>query len=98
MPRPRRASGRDGKQILHKCADVQSELRPQRLVVRVEHRPRVAAVEAFFEEYRRAADREILPVASRPGVAQLRSETSLIAPGIVEDFGAGASGGLVVAD
>ena len=45
------------EQVLHEGADVQPDLRPQRLVVRLEHHPLRAAVQALLEEQREAAHR-----------------------------------------
>ena len=49
------------EQVLHEGADVEPDLRPQRLVVGLEHHPLRAAVEALLEEQRRAAHRDVLP-------------------------------------
>ena len=46
----------------HEGADVQADLRPQRLVVRLEHDPLGAAEERLLEEQREAADRDVLPL------------------------------------
>src|SRR5262249_8828565 len=49
------------KQILHKRADVEADLRPQRLVVRLEDHPLRAAIQALLDEKGRAADGNVLP-------------------------------------
>ena len=51
------------EQVLHERADVEPDLRPQRLVVRLEDDPLRAAVQALLEEQREAAHRDVLPLA-----------------------------------
>ena len=53
------------EQVVHEGADVEADLRPQRLVVRLEHHPLEAAVEAFLEEERQAAHRDVLPLGGQ---------------------------------
>ena len=59
------------EQVVHERADVEPDLRPERLVVRLEHHPLRAAVETFFEEERRAAHRNVFLFVGQPiGPAQ----------------------------
>ena len=44
------------EQVVHERADVEPDLRPQRLVVGLEHDPLGAAVEALLEEQREPPD------------------------------------------
>ena len=53
------------EQVVHEGADVQPDLRPQRLVVRLEHHPLRAAVEALLEEERQAPHRHVLPLGGQ---------------------------------
>src|SRR5437763_7350398 len=50
------------EEALHEGAEVQPDLRPERLVVRLEHDPLGTAVHALLEEQRRAPDRHVLPL------------------------------------
>ena len=50
------------KRRVHERADVEPDLRPQRLVVRLEHDPLRAAVQALLEEEREPPDRDVLPL------------------------------------
>ena len=47
---------------MHEGADIEPDLRPQRLVVGFEHDPLGAAIETFLDEERRPAHRHVLPV------------------------------------
>ena len=53
------------EQVLHERADVEPDLRPQRLVVRLEHHPLRPAVEALFDVERQSPHRDVLPFATR---------------------------------
>ena len=55
------------EQVVHERADVEPDLRPQRLVVRLEDDPLRAAEQRLLEEQRRAPDRQVLPLATRAG-------------------------------
>ena len=62
------------EQVVHERADVEADLRPQRLVVGLEHHPLRAPVEALLDEQRGAADRDVLPlVASRSAPCSVRA-------------------------
>ena len=50
------------EQAHHERADVHADLRPQRLVVRLEDHPLGPAIEGLFEEQRHAADRNVSPI------------------------------------
>ena len=50
------------EEVVHERADVQPDLRPQRLVVRLEDHPLGAAVQALLEEQREPPDRDVLPL------------------------------------
>ena len=52
------------EQVVHERADVEPDLRPQRLVVGLEHHPLRAAVEALLDEQREAPHRQVLPLAT----------------------------------
>ena len=55
------------EQAVHERADVEPDRRPQRLVVRLEHHPLRAAVQALLDEQRQPADRQVLPLVGRAG-------------------------------
>src|SRR6266852_95621 len=48
------------EQVVHERADVQPDLRPQRLVVRLEHHPLRTAIETLFDVERESADGDVL--------------------------------------
>src|SRR5262245_53282574 len=50
------------EEVLHEGAHVEPDLRPQRLVVGLEHHPLRPAEEALLEEEREAADGHVLPL------------------------------------
>ena len=56
------------EQVVQERPDGLPDLLPQRLVVRLEHRPLQAALDALLEEERRAPHRHVLPLARR-GIA-----------------------------
>src|SRR6185295_4893191 len=49
------------EQVMHERTDVESNLRPQRLVVRLEDHPLQRAIERLFDEKGRAPHRDVLP-------------------------------------
>jgi hypothetical protein len=59
------------EQILHERADVEANLRPQRLVVWLEDHPLRAAEEAFLDKERQTPHRNVLPFRSQAVGAQL---------------------------
>src|ERR1043166_9080631 len=61
------------EEAVHERAEVQADLRPERLVVRLEDHPLRAAVETLFEIERQAADRNVLPLRGQAVVALQRA-------------------------
>ena len=61
------------EKALHECADVQSDLCPKRLIVRLKDNPLCPTIEAFLEKERRPPDRDIFPLGSEPVVALQRA-------------------------
>ena len=57
------------EQVVHEGADVEADLRPERLVVGLEHHPLQAAVQALLDEQREPADRDVLVLAAEVVVA-----------------------------
>src|SRR5262249_31992225 len=53
------------EEVLHERADVEPDLRPKRLVVRLEDHPLRAAIKALFDEERRAPHRDVFPLGSQ---------------------------------
>ena len=51
------------EQVVHERADVEPDLRPQRLVVGLEDHPLEPLTEALLDEQRGPADRDVLPLA-----------------------------------
>ena len=51
-----------GEQRLHKRANVESNLRPERSIVRLEDNPLRAAVKAHLKKQRQPADGDVLPL------------------------------------
>ena len=57
--------------VVHEGADVEPDLRPQRLVVRLEHHPLRAAEQALLDVQRQPAHRDVFPlVGELVGAAQ----------------------------
>src|SRR5215211_4939143 len=54
------------EQVLHERAEIQAQLRPERLVVRLEDGPLAAAVEAFLDEQREPPHGHVLPLRGEP--------------------------------
>src|SRR5215218_10932026 len=50
------------EQVLHERAEIQAQLRPERLVVRLEDRPLASAVEALLDVQRKPPHRHVLPL------------------------------------
>src|SRR5262245_53931539 len=69
------------EQVVHERADVQADLRPQRFVVRLEHHPLQAAIQALFEVQRQAAHRHILVVVGQLVGAAQGARTPYDSPG-----------------
>ena len=69
LPRRPALEGALAEQVVHEGADVQADLRPQRLVVRLEDHPLRAAIQAFLDEEREPADRDVLPLRGQAVVA-----------------------------
>src|SRR6266542_50719 len=57
------------KEVLHKGADIQPDLRVQRLVIRFENYPFETAIQALFYEQRQAANRNVLIFTSKAVIA-----------------------------
>ena len=69
------------EQVLHEGADVQPDLRPERLVVRLEHDPLGAAVQALLEEQGEPPDRDVLVLVRLDVGAAQRPRAPDHAPG-----------------
>ena len=50
------------EEALHKCSDVEADLCPERLVVRLKDHPLRPAVKTFLEEERGAPHRNVFPL------------------------------------
>src|SRR6266851_3205914 len=53
------------EQIMHERADIEANLRPQRLVVRLENDPLQAAIQAFLDKEGCAANGDVFPLRSQ---------------------------------
>ena len=73
VARRRALEGALAEQVVHEGADVEPDLRPQRLVVRLEHHPLQAAIEALLDVEREPADRDVLVLAAEAVVAVHRA-------------------------
>ena len=62
LARRRALEGALAEQVVHERADVEPDLRPERLVVRLEHHPLRPAEQALLEEERRAPHGDVLPL------------------------------------
>src|SRR5689334_22020095 len=50
------------EQVLHKSADVEANLGPERLIIWLEHHPLRAAIQALFDKQGRPTNRDVLPL------------------------------------
>ena len=60
------------EEALHERADVEPDLRPKRLIVRLKNNPLCAAKEALLEKERRPPDRDVFPLGSESVIALQR--------------------------
>src|SRR5262249_20483142 len=67
--RRRALEGALPEEVVHEGADVQADLRPERLVVRLEDDPLRAAEKALLDVQSGAPDRDVLPLRGEPVVA-----------------------------
>src|SRR6185295_17462117 len=63
------------EKVVHKCSDVESDLRVQRFVVRFKHNPLQTAIETLFDEESETADRDVFVFTREPVVAIHRSRS-----------------------
>ena len=63
------------EEVVHERADVQTNLRPQSLVIRLEDHPLRAAIETFLDEQRRATDGNVFPFRCEAIIAHARARS-----------------------